>query len=62
MPDPGRIDRVLTYITGISTWKQALILIVLGAAILLGVMIYQHPYWIENVWRYSHGLELRSPH
>lgn len=56
--EPGRLEKVFNYIAGINTWKQALILIVLGAAILVGTMLYQHPQWLENAWRYRHGLEL----
>jgi hypothetical protein len=48
-PQTGR-ERLISLIAGISTWKQALILIVVGFAILGGVMLYQHPEWVEEVF------------
>lgn len=54
-------QRLITYVTSITTWKQALIVIVLGAFILLGTLIYQHPYWLENAFRFRHGLPLHEP-
>lgn len=59
--EPGRLEKVVNYITGITTWKQALILIVLGGAILAGTLLYQHPYWLENLYRSKHGLPLHEP-
>ena len=61
MSDPGHRERLLTYLAGITTWKQLVILVVLGAAVLLGTLVYQHPYWLENLFRYHHGLPVHEP-
>lgn len=54
-------QKLITYVTSITTWKQASILIVLGASILLGTLLYEHPTWLENLFRYRHGLPLHEP-
>jgi len=50
----GMVDRAFSLVANISTWKQALIFIVIGFTTLVGVMLYQHPHWIESLWQASH--------
>lgn len=45
-PPASRTDRLISLVAGISTWKQAMILVVLGFALLGGVLLYQHPEWV----------------
>jgi hypothetical protein len=45
----GVVDRGVELLAAVQTWKRAFILLLLGFAGLAGLMIYQHPEWIEIV-------------
>lgn len=58
LPNPSRQDlfhKVLDYVMGIQTIWQLVIVLTLGAAILLGTMLYEHPEWVELVLHAKYG-------
>lgn len=44
----GLAGKGLDLIGQITTWKRAFILLLLGVGVLAGVLLYQHPQWVED--------------